>query len=166
MILLAVDPGIRGCGAALFDGSTLARVAYVVSPFASGNQAGESAAMAAAVAEWAGVVDLVVIEWPRVYATRIRAGQSSGDPNDLLALAGVDAAVAALVGARSASYCPSDWKGNVPKDVMGARILGRLSAAEQSLVMTVTPAGKRHNAIDAVGVGLFHLGRLAPRRAA
>lgn len=164
MILLAIDPGIRGTGAAIFDGSTLIRVAYVVNPFAAGNQAGEAAAMGRAVVEWAGAVDVVVTEWPRVYATRIRAGQSSGDPNDLLALAGVDAAVAVLVGARSASYCPSEWKGQLPKDVMGARILSRLTAAEQSLVMAVTPAYKRHNAVDAIGVGLFHLCRLTPRR--
>jgi hypothetical protein len=122
--------------------------------------------MAGAVAEWSGPVDHLALEWPRVYATRIRAGQSSGDPNDLLGLAAVDTAIVALLDAPSTSYCPSEWKGTVEKSVMGARIIGRLSANEAALVMSITPASKRHNAVDAVGVGLFHLGRLAPRRAA
>lgn len=172
--LLAVDPGIRGCGAALFDGSRLVAAAYVKNPITSGNRANEAAAVGHAVALWVHethywrVIDFVVVEWPQIYASRIRAGRTKEDPNDLLALAGVVSVVAAEVGndTDAASYAPAEWKGQVPKEVMCARIVARLDEAERAIVEAVLPASKRHNAIDAVGLGLRHLGRLERKRAA
>lgn len=171
MILLAVDPGIRGCGVALFDEDRLllTNAAYVENTCKAGNRANECADMAAHVISWGksvrtgfpvDYINTIVLEWPRVYATRIRMGETKADPNDLLALAGVDAAIAAHMHLGAISYAPSEWKGQVPKDVMGKRILARLTDEERALVMAVKPASKRHNTIDAVGLGLHHLGRL------
>lgn len=118
--------------------------------------------MAFNVAVWTGErAAILVVEWPRVYASRIRAGEAKGDPNDLLALAGVVSAIAAHWEKRGSvfSYVPSEWKGQIPKDICGARIMNRLSVAEGSLITAVKPASKRHNTIDAVGLGLHHLGR-------
>lgn len=169
--VLAVDPGARGCGCALFQDKRLVRAAYVSNPCevtADEGRAAAAGAMAAAVASWLGCyIDALAVEWPRVYATSIRRGTSHADPNDLLPLAGVDAALAALVAPNTcASYCPSEWKGQVPKDTYALRILDRLDASELAIVEAVSDSckSKAHNVVDAVGIGLHHLGRLARRR--
>lgn len=171
MSLLAVDPGIRGCGVAAFDGGRLLHAAYVKSRYATGNRAEEAADMARAVARWCSDLALspreLVVEWPRVYADMIRRGSkhvAGKDPNDLLPLAGVDGALAALfVGCRATSYAPSEWKGQMPKEVCHARTRLRLDSAEVVIYVGLTKV-LDHNARDAVGLGLHHLGRLAPRR--
>lgn len=55
---------------------------------------------------------------------------------------------------------PEQWKGCVPKEIHQPRILSRLMMEELYLVRAVLPPSLRHNAIDAVGIGLHHLGRL------
>jgi hypothetical protein len=169
-ILLAVDPGIRGSGAALFDGDRLKAVAYVKNPREIGNRADEAAEMGHAIALWAHeangwqAVDALVIEWPQIYAGRIRRGETKADPNDLLALAGVVSVVATEVDVVTHSYLPHEWKGSVDGDVMTRRIVQHLYLEEKVLVAEVRPRSLAHNAIDAVGLGLHHLGRLERKR--
>lgn len=55
---------------------------------------------------------------------------------------------------------PHSWKGMVPKEEHQPKILSALSAKERALVEAIMPNGLRHNAIDAVGIGLNALGRL------
>lgn len=168
--LIAVDPGARGCGVASFEDGFLVAASYVKAPAAPAlKAAAAAAAMARAVVEWSLGRDVgeLAVEWPRVYATRLRRGESKVDPNDLLALAGVDAAVAGIFGGVPVhSYAPSEWKGQMPKDVCQARIRSRLTPAEEHFAeagaAAAGPAG--HNVWDAVGIGLHHTGRLAPRR--
>ena len=54
---------------------------------------------------------------------------------------------------------PHEWKGGVPKEIHNARVLEKLSSAE-SLLLPKLPASKLHNVVDAVGLGLFELGRM------
>lgn len=108
--------------------------------------------------------DVVAIEVPQVY-TAVRA---KGDPNQLLPLYGIGAAIGALLpNARIVEYRPAQWAGQLPKttkhreakqSLRGARIMSRLSETECLLVPD------DHDVIDAIGIGLHHLGRLAPRR--
>jgi hypothetical protein len=56
-------------------------------------------------------------------------------------------------------YTPSAWKGQVPKSVHHARILAALSYEEQSRIPKL-PTSKLHNVLDAVALGLFHVGRV------
>jgi hypothetical protein len=101
--------------------------------------------------------DTLVIEWPQIY---VRA-RSKGDPNDLLLVAGVAAGVVASVRAGCVFMPkPADWKGQVPKEIHNARAMKRLSPAEAALVAPAGPASKLNNAIDAVGLGLWALGRM------
>lgn len=99
----------------------------------------------------------LAIELPQVYV----ASRSKGDPNDLINLA-------TLVGYLCASfktfslYRPHAWKGQVPKIVMQARIMKRLDDREKANVDLV-PISTSHNTVDAVGIGLHHLGRLKDR---
>lgn len=54
------------------------------------------------------------------------------------------------------------WKGTVPKDVMCRRILAHLSPEELAVLPKNKSAlGYDHNMVDAVGLGLFALGRMA-----
>src|SRR5262249_3459314 len=141
--------------------------AYVESPHGTGSGAREAAYMALAVYRWARggrFLTALALEWPRVYASRIRAGFTAADPNDLLALAGVDAAVAALFPeAMTTSYAPSDWKGQMDKGPCGARVRSRLSSEELRIAEAGAAAAKSkaHNMWDAIGIGLHHLGRFA-----
>ncbi len=163
-ILISVDPGIRGCGVALFDGGKLVRAAYVKSPAKTGNNAAACVSMGLAVYSWTDrtAPDALALEWPQVYASRIREGSSKADPNDLLALCGVDSVIAALYDLPTAMvtcFAPAEWKGQMSKEACQGRIIGRLSAAELEIVMSVSPPSLRHNVFDAVGIGLFRLGR-------
>lgn len=167
-VVLAVDPGIRGCGAALFAGGRLIECAYVASPCRGGERAAECATMASWVAgSYNGRyrVSELAVEWPRVYASRIRAGEAGADPNDLLALCGVNAALAALLApAAASSYAPSEWKGQMKKGPSHLRVESRLGAEEREVYEAGSLGCRGHNVRDAVGIGLHHLGRLDRKR--
>lgn len=179
MILLAVDPSIRSLGAALFRDGTLTACTKVRGCVVGGaDRVHRARLIALEVSEWIRTTprhrlgpDRIVVEWPQVY----RAGKSKGDPNDLLGLAGVCAAVAALFpSAEVTSYLPDEWApcpkvslerrrrklGPIDSEAFtsprGLRVMGRLSPAERALVPM------SHDAVDSVGLGLHHLGRLAP----
>lgn len=166
-MLLAVDPGIRGCGCALFKNGVLVDAAYIVNRVKTGNKADEAVEMALNVANhFVGDVSELVVEWPQIYATRIRRGETKEDPNNLLALCGVDAALAALLAVQTTSVSPAEWKGQMKKEACHLRIETRLSDAEQKIVdAAAREAGAlAHNMLDAVGIGLFRLGRFDKKR--
>lgn len=171
-MILAIDPGIRGCGVALFEQRTsrLFRAAYIESLAKKGNMTAEAVIMAKEVRRWAAFanVDVIAAEWPKVYASRIRAGDMDGqDPNDLIALSAVDAALAAMLDRPVHSYYPSDWKGQMTKGACQQRIEKRLDGEEMvELIKGTTAAGrgKAHNVWDAVGIGLHHMGRFERQR--
>ncbi len=178
--LLALDPSIARCGLALFhDGDliasgcvaglhglkdTLARVVYI------------SEACTNWVLQQSARPDEFIVEWPQVY-TR---DKSKGDPKGLLPLAGVAGCVAGILIRTPAltplnydlecvSYLPGEWSGRVPKveTVKGCKtspravkVKSRLNAAE----LLVWEKVKYHDAIDAIGIGLHHLGRFKRKR--
>ncbi len=164
--LLSLDPGIRGCGVALFTDGRLTACDYVKNLVKKGNDLEAIRAMAEAVLMWAlgaPVPTMLVCEFPQVYT----AAFSRGDNNDLLALAGVGSALAALYpSVPVTTVLPREWKGQAPKEVMHARIKSRLDGPETDVWVAAQYRGKSlfHNTADAVGIGLFHLGRLAPKK--
>lgn len=167
--VLAIDPGIRNCGCALFAKGELDTAWLARNPVAHGDDLGAILGMAnqahtelivRAEMGMRPIVDLLVVEWPQVYT----GGKAKGDPRDLLTLAGVDAAIAASVSARAVRrYFPREWKGQVDADKMLDRILERLRPHEVARIEKC-PASLRHNVIDAIGIGLRACGRLEPRR--
>lgn len=101
-----------------------------------------------------------VIERPQVYSQRLM----KGDPNDLITLAIQVGQYKERLEARGAYVTlvkPHAWKGTMPKDVCNRRVLGRLAAPEMDVLEAIAaPTSKKHNVIDAIGIGLWKLGRL------
>jgi len=168
--LLAVDPGLRGCGVALFDEGTktLLRADYVKGS-AKAERAEAWAEMAVAVDNWTDTQPRIVIEFPQVYKRQHMSARKKGtDPNDLLQLAAVVGAITSCVSSIDvAVLLPMEWKGQVDKAVMWDRALKRLSTEELSRVPGPNVPGKprvlkslAHNMHDAIMLGLVHLGRL------
>ncbi len=161
-MVISCDPGVRASGVAFFtahgelDGVRLVR-----------NQSSDVAEMCRALVN----MDMpprfapttVVVERPTVYGRGGRSGK--GDPNDLISIAMVGGAFLAawtLEGADARIYEPRTWKGSVKKEIHNDRVLAALSDDEIGLFETDTermPRGLLHNAIDAVGLGLYFLKR-------
>ncbi len=163
-LLVALDPGIRGCGVASFIDGHLSRAAYVKNPARRGCGAAECVAMARAVEAWYdGEADELACEWPQIYAKT-----QGKDPNDLLALCGIDTAVSCCVAPNglTTTYKPAAWKGQMPKGACHQRIATRLNSIEFQIALKAAAAigDLAHNMWDAVGIGLHHLGRLKPER--
>ncbi len=160
-MLLAIDPSVRCVGCALFEDERLVR-AWFVKPVVI--RAEEPAArwrrIAYIVREQANTsfVRTLVSERPQIYQRE--AGKTKGDPNELLGMVGVIGALAAIYwDCKVVTYVPHEWKGQVDKATMCRRILEKLTPDEKREVPL-----KSHDAIDAVGVGLHHLGRLGRTR--
>lgn len=82
------------------------------------------------------------------------------NPNDLLDLA---MCAGAFYGALCVDMAatltvvePAEWKAQVPKDITRKRIEGLLSHSEP---LSIKKGGEMHNVYDAIGIGLFALGR-------
>ena len=66
---------------------------------------------------------------------------------------------------RSLSDPRRDLATSRPQWPMVARILARLAPTERAIYDAMdVPESLKHNCADAIGVGLFHLGRLVKRR--
>lgn len=159
--LIAIDPGTNTTGVAVFwDGllTNVYRLNAIKGPCAR--------LRALSVADQ--IPDLIcptiVLEWPQVY----RGAASKGDPNDLLTLAFLCGAIAATnPDSPIAYYKPAEWAGQLPKtkskpwdSPRGKRIWDRLSAEERAVALP-----GNNDVIDAIGLGLHHLGRLKPKKA-
>ena len=88
---------------------------------------------------------------------KIHAGEAEHARVRLPAILGLD--LAGVVVATMAPYCqaelvhPRVWKGQRPKDVDNRWTLSQLDADELAV------AGKNHNVLDAIGLGLWRLKR-------
>jgi hypothetical protein len=107
------------------------------------------------------VIALLLFEWPQMYSV----DKQKGDQNDLPPMAGIDTGIACLYsGVPTKDYSPREWKGQIDKEVMNDRVWRRLSPEEQRCIERLPRGGLSHDALDACGVGLHHLGRLDPVR--
>ncbi len=155
MILVSIDPGVKACGVAVFKDGILISAKYV--------ERKDRCPKALAAAVWDYVteelprdcIDLVIVERPRTYGGRA----SRGDTNDLLDLSIVVGALLVAIGGEYRLVYPADWKKQVPKEIMIARIKSKLSESELDNIIFCR-GSKMHNVWDAIGIGLFQLKRL------
>ncbi len=156
-MILCIDPGLRHCGCAVFsDAGWLTAALLLKSPEKKLRGPAAHRAMARVVFGWAAknyMPENLILEYPRVYPNH--SNKQREDPNDLLELAGVDGALSAMYPYPVSHVFPSDWKGQVPKKIMTERIFNTLRLSELTALQS-----KDHNTLDAVGIGLSHLGRL------
>lgn len=156
MDLIAIDPGLRQCGVALFALGRLYR-AFIVKGSTAPSGPGVWAAMAAAVRPGGMGSPGLAIEFPKAYP----GGRQAADPADLLELAAVIGAITQVYEPHGVTrYFPREWKGQMDKVTCKARVVERLSQVELAAV----ERKNNHNVWDAVGIGLFHLGRFDRKR--
>jgi hypothetical protein len=158
--LLAVDPGKSDAGVAFFVNGILTDASFLEVPDGSPYE------VAKVVSAWArrcmmnlgdpdGRVGQLVVEGQQIYR-HVRQ-----DPNDLLPLAQTVGGVLARVDAFEREVIlPRVWTGGIPKEVRQRHFLASASEWERDMLMAIRPAKKRHNAIDAVMLGAYVLGRL------
>lgn len=173
--LLAVDPSLTSTGVALFRKGEL-RAARRIKRERDGTRPGERAhAMAFDVWEWLCTVKAdprcFVYEFPQIYTI----DKSDGDPNDLTPLAAIGGALGGMLGlvnmARNAALDivtpkPAEWAGQLPKtktgdpwaSPRGHRIKRALSVEELRRFQA------QHDVLDAIGLGLWALGRFDRQR--
>lgn len=177
MRILSLDSGLRDCGVALYDESTLSECALVRSPVRKDRDAVAWNAMAETVVNWTleqgDPPDVLVYEMMEAYESN-----SAAKNNQILQLAGVLGATCrefSLVGGTQfIGYLPKQWKGNIKKDPHHRRITGAYSKAtgkfrpgiltEAELEIYAAardgvPDGLRHNILDGIGIGLYHVRR-------
>jgi len=173
--LLSIDPGIRGVGVALWAEGKLTAAAYVANTLKDGSGPRECATAAQAVIDWhfksgKASPDMLAVEIPQIYQRG--SGKTKGDPNNLLPVFGVDAALAALLPNAHIMYgVPHEWKGGTQKPkttsesyVIEGRV--RLRLSDNELATIVWPNNVKHtwDVTDAIGIGLYHLRRFERRR--
>lgn len=101
---------------------------------------------------------IVVVEVPQIYQQR----HWKGDPNDLVDVAVIVGVVVAAASAYTKPQLvkPHSWKGNRPKATDNMYTLSLLKPDELKVVEDCgVSKSKLHNVIDAVGIGLWKLGR-------
>jgi hypothetical protein len=157
--LIAIDPAksVRTdtrTGIAKFVNGQLSSVALMADHHGMGQVL---AAMAYGKEGWH-----VVIEKPQIYDRR----QWKGDPNDLIEVAitaGFCSGVLQPYIEHVEYVTPQQWKGQQPKAVNHNQTLVRLAPEELEALnrckARVSKKSKMHNVLDAVGIGLWKLGR-------
>lgn len=172
-VLLAVDPGLRYPAAALFKDGLLVKASRIPIPKNITTKTPvleRCRGICFAVVDYVGtaygvpvIPDTLVVEYPQVYTQ----DKSKGNPNQLTPLAAMGGVLAGLYpNSAVMSPLPREWTGNVPKaeegdpwkSPRGQRVWDRLSADER---LRVVPS---HDSIDAVGLGLWGLGRYERKR--
>jgi len=155
--VIGIDPGVKKCGIAYSCNGRLKYARLVTTE--------------SMLSEIINGKFMAVCEMPQTYGGRAKRG----DTNDLLALARVVGQIEiyfrSVLGAWFVTVKPSEWKGQVPKQIMCRRIWKTLSAAEREVV-GISPAARlalaegrdiaksATDVLDAVGIVLFTLGRL------
>lgn len=147
MKLLSIDPGTHHYGMALWLDGVLDQAFFVkrdlvdVSSFTD--------------------VDVVVCERPQVYLKSLKSA------NDMVGLAlSAGELVGRIVEISSSNpfetvyYLPAQWKGQLDKTEHHKRVISVLSPNELGIIEFTKNKKKNTDILDAVGVGLHHLGRL------
>lgn len=146
-MLLAIDPGLD-CGWSLFASVRLVACGLGDPRHSSAHRIND--------------IDTVVIEYPCIYPG------SPVNPNDIIKLALRAGEWGGFYRSKAEIryVLPFQWKGAVPKSVHHERIVFKLKDKELEALKGArrdatrpVPLSKMHNVLDAVGLGLFGVGR-------
>jgi len=161
MRTVAVDPGKWACGVAVFDSETLTDAWLSIRakdqdwPVMVGNVIRRTSVL---------MTSALILELQKAYA----GGKQEADPADLIQLAmivgGFYYAGSASSNNRVLGYFPYEWKRQLNKEQIIERVKSRLAPGELSKAELTGAKTKDHNIWEAIGLGLFHLGRFSPKR--
>lgn len=169
--LIALDPSERSAGIAHFRGGALLAVGRIRCVAEIGEtHVSRCMRISQKCLTWIISRDIaprmLVTEFPQIYGIQA----SRADPNDLTPMAAMlgfvggmlfSVATAHNIGFSCISYLPREWKqGTRNKEEIRADITTRLSVDEREIMPTTTT-----DEWDAVGIGLYALGRFKPMRA-
>jgi len=155
--MICIDPG-KDCGVAVFDNGELTDCFLWDGKNGACDDQGIPIRLPVPMrAEDVVVEDQVV--YPR-----------TKNPQSIVELAKQAGRVAQIFGWETVQWVqPRAWKGTVDGDLMTVRILQQLDEEERRVYFAATdklPEGVRHNVADAVGLGLWKLGRLTAAKVA
>lgn len=168
-MILCIDPGLRGCGAAVFDHTAeLQQANYVLNHKDTAGHRG--------AAVWGTMAEMVYEKYRAYYAfDKVLIETQIFRPTDetfkiaqILEVQGVAGAIAGLYtrqSARIVDYHPHEWKSTVDGAIMTSRISQRITPKEWENFKSHGRTGALdHNSLDAVGIGLHYFGRLEKQR--
>jgi len=157
-VLINIDPGVKAAGVAVFEDGELSS-AWL----ARGKHWQDTARNAYADLRDMFPLEVIGPETTELVIERMQIyppGRGIGDQNDLVTVAFMSACLAGYLDICPTEYYPAVWKGQTPKKVMNDRVLERLSEGERSRIyIKKGESSLKHNVIDAVGIGLYHLKR-------
>jgi hypothetical protein len=152
--VIAVDPGTRQCGYAVFVGGAPVYCGLVKSKASTVET--RAIDMAVQLLEaYALSEPLIVVERPVIYPDR---RERDNDIVDLALTAGIVGGALAAAGGVLLTPTPRAWKGSVPKHVHNERTAARCPAAVE--LVNELPKGQRNHVYDAVGLALWGMERI------
>jgi hypothetical protein len=174
-VLLAIDPGasfpkskVPYAGVALFQWGELVWGALVkcpttASPFAQANTLVRKVCTEARVArhdkDLGEALTVLAVENPLLYK------RGAASPTDIIALKGIYGAFMGGVDAEFYSGpTPVSWKGSIDGVILNERVLKILNGGERLMLMNAQRMGHgglTDHVLDAVGLGLYVLGRMS-----
>lgn len=158
--LVAVDPGLRECGVAVFENGKLVFAKLVTAPHRREGATQWSDMALEVKSEVDLPVDRMAVEQMEVRKTKTSAWK------DIMQLAHVAGGIFALFALKSTeviSVKPSRWTQGRPKQANHVRIRSRLNRGETRALtegLEETPSANHKELLDAVGIGLYVLRRL------
>lgn len=154
--MISIDPGINGCGVAEWDGTTLKCACYIRA--IANSTVSKPYMMGWTLAQTLPADRFILFEHPQFYS-----GTMPGIVDDLMDLVEVGATFAGMRSCPLEWILPHKWKGSVDAEIIIERVKERLTEEEKKEV-ELPPRALEHNVYDAIGIGLFYLGRLEKKR--
>lgn len=153
--MLAIDPGTKAIGWAKFDAHGLVECGVAATTCRE-----TYLALSSLTKQIPGDADVWVECMSARDSDTVRRSQ------DILNVQWMGAAIAAALSYPGLPHpvTPLEWKGSVPKEIHHQRVEKRLTLIEKEIMdrcLEGVPSKLRHNAIDAIGIGLWRLGRKA-----
>ena len=161
MKLLAIDPGLKACGWALYENNFLHKCGIILGE--------KNNPIKAILKIYDTILDIeicpnyLVVEKPHIAISR------EVDPNDILditLMAGACLTLDSFDPEKVWVPTPQEWKGSTPKLICHHRMFKKLTETEKFIIQEClknVPRSLHHNAYDAAALGLKYLERLGFR---
>lgn len=153
--ILAVDPSINSCGYAVFENNQISPILYnIISSKSLNTQDFEYIAKSRAMFEKVRTIQSqfkdckIILEVPEYRKSAYIARESDA----IVKLSFVCGMISSLENVHH--YTPSQWKGQVPKEVMRKRLANYITDID---IMHI----KQHDVVDAIGLGYYYITKLS-----